>query len=193
MFYDPVYAGFIDRDLATATTTVRGGTAFGIYPFNRYRRVEFSGGLIQYEQRFNDPSLQELSQEYQQEQFGQQLFQTGYYVPLGVSYVQETTVFREFGPLSGNTMRLRYEVAPKIGDALDRQTADVDARFYQRIGGVGAAGAARARLQELGRRAGLHVLRRQLRDARLRIPRVRGQPVGLPQRRTALPAASRRC
>ena len=137
VFYDPAYAGFIDRDLATATTTVRGGTAFGIYPFNRYRRLEFSGGLIQYEQRFNDPTLQELSADYQQEQFGQQLFQNGYYVPIGVSYVQETTVFREFGPLSGNTMRLRYEVAPKFAGALDRQTADVDARFYQRIGATG--------------------------------------------------------
>ena len=49
VFYDPMYAGFIDRDLATATTTVRGGTAYGIYPLNRYRRIEFSGGLIDYE------------------------------------------------------------------------------------------------------------------------------------------------
>jgi len=137
VFYDPIYSGFIDRDLATATTTIRGGNAFGIYPFNRYRRVEFSGGVIQYDQRFNDPGLQELSLNYQEQQFGQQILQSGYYVPLGVSYVQETTVFREFGPLSGNTMRLRYEVAPKIGNSLDRQTADLDARFYQRIGGSG--------------------------------------------------------
>jgi len=137
VFYDPAYAGFIDRDLATATTTVRGGTAYGIYPFNRYRRVEFSGGFIDYEQSFNDPTLQELSLDYQQETFGQPLLQSGYYVPLGVSYVQETTVFREFGPLSGNTMRLRYEVAPKVGNSLDRQTAEIDARFYQRLGGSG--------------------------------------------------------
>ena len=137
VFYDPMYAGFIDRDLATATTTVRGGTAYGIYPLNRYRRVEFSGGLIDYEQRFNDPGLQELSDEYQQETFGTSLLQNGFYVPFGLTYVQETTVFREFGPLSGNTMRLRYEIAPKIGNSLDRQTFDADARFYQRIGGSG--------------------------------------------------------
>jgi len=30
-----------------------------------------------------------------------------------------------------------YEVAPKIGNTLSRQTADIDARFYQRIGGTG--------------------------------------------------------
>ncbi len=137
VFYDPMYAGFIDRDLATATTTVRGGTAYGIWPFNRYRRVEFSGGLIDYEQRFNDPGLQELSEQYQQDTFGASLLQNGFYVPFGLTYVQETTVFREFGPLSGNTMRLRYEIAPKIAGALDRQTFDADARFYQRIGGSG--------------------------------------------------------
>jgi outer membrane protein assembly factor BamA len=46
-------------------------------------------------------------------------------------------VFREFGPLAGNTMRLSYEVAPKIGNTLSRQTADVDARYYLRLGGSG--------------------------------------------------------
>ena len=45
VFYDPSFSGFIDRDLATATRTIQGGTAFGIYPFNRYRRVELFGGF----------------------------------------------------------------------------------------------------------------------------------------------------
>ena len=47
---------------------------------------------------------------------------------------------------------------------------------------------ARARLQELGRGAGLHVLRRQLRDARLRLPRVPRPQGVLRQRRAAVPA-----
>ncbi|MEQ1574754.1 MAG: hypothetical protein ABL993_10965, partial [Vicinamibacterales bacterium] len=114
VFYDPIYSGQIDRDFALATRTIRGGSAFGIWPFNRYRRIEVSGGVMQYRESFNDPSLQQYSQGYQQEQFGRQLFQSGTYVPLGVSLVQETTVFREFGPLAGNTMRLAYEVSPKI-------------------------------------------------------------------------------
>ena len=41
--------------LAVATRTMRGGTAFGIYPFNRYRRVEFYGGLVNYHEQFDDP------------------------------------------------------------------------------------------------------------------------------------------
>ena len=76
-------------------------------------------------------------QDYQQEQFGTAAVPVGTYIPLGVNFVQETTVFREFGPLAGNTMRLSYEVSPNIGDTLGRQTADVDARYYLRLGGSG--------------------------------------------------------
>ena len=58
-------------------------------------------------------------------------------MPLGISFVQETTVFREYGPLSGSTMRLSYEGAPKVGNSLSRQTFDGDARYYMRIGANG--------------------------------------------------------
>ena len=138
VFFDPVYSQFIDRDFALATRTVRGGTAFGIWPFNRYRRVELFGGFMQYRENFNDPNLDALSQQYQTDQFGRTLFRSGNYVPLGVNFVQETTVFREFGPLSGNTVRIGYEFAPGIGDStLSRQTTDVDARYYLRLGSTG--------------------------------------------------------
>jgi outer membrane protein assembly factor BamA len=95
------------------------------------------GGMLQYNESFNDPNLQDYSEGYQTDQFGRQLFRSGTYVPLGVNFVQETTVFREFGPLAGNTMRLSYEVAPKIGNTLSRQTVDADARYYQRLGSTG--------------------------------------------------------
>ena len=137
VFYDPTVSSFIDRDLAVATRTIRGGTAFGIWPFSRYRRLELFGGVLQYSEQFNDPGLEEYSQNYQQQQFGQTLFRNGTYVPLGINFVQETTIFREFGPLAGSTMRVSYEVAPKISNTLSRQTADVDARKYLRIGASG--------------------------------------------------------
>jgi Tol biopolymer transport system component len=137
VFYDPMYAGFIDRDFAVATRTMRGGTLFGIWPFNRYNRVEVSGGVVNYNESFNDPDLQQLSLDFQQQQFGRRLLQSGTYVPFSAAYVRETTVFREFGPLAGNTMRLAYEVAPKIGNTLSRQSLDGDARYYQRLGSTG--------------------------------------------------------
>ena len=137
VFYDPYLSQFIDRDLATATRTIQGGTAFAIYPFNRYRRVEVFGGFNRYQESFNDPLVQEASNDYQEEVYGQQLFNNGNMVPLGVAFVQETTIFREFGPLSGSTMRLSYEIAPKIGSMLSRQTFDGDARKYFRLGATG--------------------------------------------------------
>ena len=135
IFYDSGI--MLDRDLAVATRTMRGGTAFGIYPFNRYRRVEFFGGLVNYQESFDDPSIDDYSQQYQEETYGQQLFNNGTMAPVGVAFVSETTVFREFGPLAGSTMRASFEVAPKIGGLLGRQTIDVDARKYLRLGGSG--------------------------------------------------------
>ena len=137
VFYDPSYAGLIDRDLAVATRSVKGGSAFGVWPIDRYRRVEVFGGLQRYAEQYANPDLEQISREYQQQQFGRSVFRNGTMLPFGVSYVQETTIFREFGPLAGNTMRLTYEMAPKIGNTLSRQTADVDARYYLRLAGSG--------------------------------------------------------
>src|SRR4029450_4727352 len=55
----------------------------------------------------------------------------------GVSFIQETTVFREYGPLSGNTVRLSFEVAPNIANSLSRNPVDGHARYYLRLGGNG--------------------------------------------------------
>ncbi|HTM25459.1 MAG TPA: hypothetical protein VL225_09725 [Vicinamibacterales bacterium] len=131
-FYAAQY-GFLSHKDALATQTARGGTAFGIYPLNRYARLELTGGLIQFKQQYSDPSLQQLAEAYQQALYGQSLFADGKLLPLGLAYVRETTVFREYGPLSGDTLRLGYEYAPKVGGFISRQTADLDARKYIRL------------------------------------------------------------
>jgi hypothetical protein len=136
VFYDPALAPLIGRDAAIATRTVRGGSAFGIYPFDRYRRLEFSGGLVQLRESFADPALQAQSDAYQQARGGS-IFRSGTLVPFGITFISETTVFREFGPLAGSTMRLGYDVAPKIGSTLSRQTFDADVRYYQRLASSG--------------------------------------------------------
>jgi len=136
VFYDPMFSGIIDRDLAVATRTTNGGTAYAIYPFNRYRRVELYGGVNYFSESFADQGLQQYSQEYQATQFGRQLFNNGLMVPVGAGFIQEITIFREFGPLTGSTMRVAYEIAPKIGNTLTRQTVDVDVRKYFRLAGT---------------------------------------------------------
>jgi hypothetical protein len=137
--YDPyafygINYGFIDRDTAIATQTSRGGTITGIYPLNRYTRLQMSGGFLQFKQEYNEPQLQEIADEYQIDEYGRVLFVNGQFMPLGLSLVRETTVFREYGPLAGHTMYLGYEYAPSWGDMLSRQTVDADARYYLRLG-----------------------------------------------------------
>ena len=125
--------GFLRRDDAIATRRMRGGNVFGIYPFDRFRRVELSAGVFNSRESFNDPNLRAQSESFQIREFGTTLFQDGTYMPLGVRYVQETTVLREFGPVSGNTVMFGYTYAPGAGGLLSRQTLDVDARYYMRL------------------------------------------------------------
>ena len=143
-----------------------------------------------YNEEYNDPACSSVADAVPAAAAtARQLFRNGTLVPLGVAFVQETTVFREFGPLAGSTMRLAYDVAPKIGST----AVAPDARRRRALLPCGSATQRRARdprprLQELGRLPRLPVLRRQLRDARLRLPAVRRPQGVLPERRAALPA-----
>jgi hypothetical protein len=128
-FFDPSLAPLISRRDSIATRTIQGGSAYGIYPFDRFRRLELSTGAYHLTENYADPAIAEYIASVQ----GGSAFRNGTVVPFGVAFVQETTVFREFGPLAGSTMRLGYDVSPKIANTLSRQTFDLDARYYQRL------------------------------------------------------------
>ncbi|HET7216418.1 MAG TPA: hypothetical protein VFJ02_00155 [Vicinamibacterales bacterium] len=140
--YDPsifygINYGYIDRDTALATETARGGTITGIYPLNRYTRLEMSGGFLQFKQEYNEQALQDIADQYQMDQYGRILFSDGQFAPVGLNLVRETTIFREYGPLAGHTMYLGYQYAPSWGDLLSRQTIDLDGRYYLRLASNG--------------------------------------------------------
>ena len=132
--YDPGYAQFIDRDTAESQQSQRGATAFVIYPFNKYTRAELSGGYMHLTETYNNPVLQELSQQYQIDQYGNPVFRNGHMLPFGLSLVRETTVFRDYGPVAGNTFKVSFFGSPGDGVKwLSRRTLDVDLRHYQRL------------------------------------------------------------
>jgi outer membrane protein assembly factor BamA len=131
--YDPFLAPFISRDQAEAVRTQRGGTAFAIYPFSRYTRVELFTGYTHLSETFRNTQLQDIADEFQ-ERTGSRLFRTGHMIPIGLSLVNETTIFREYGPVAGRTYKLSYDASPNFGDAwLSRQTIEADARHYYRV------------------------------------------------------------
>jgi hypothetical protein len=137
--YDPGL-GFLDRDDAILQQKSNGATFFGTYPLDRYRRLEVSAGVTSYSEEYDEEALQQLADQYQQDNYGYSVFRDGLAAPLSVSFIQETTVFREFGPLAGSTFRASYQYAPPIGDDwLAYQTLYGDARYYWRLGGSGVA------------------------------------------------------
>ena len=132
--YDPTLAPIIDRDLAESVQSQRGFTGFAIYPFNRYTRAELFGGYMHLNERYTNPALQQLAEQFQIDQYGNAVFRRGHMMPLGISIVHETTVFRQFGPVAGNTFKVSYEAAPAVSSNwLSRQTIDADFRHYKRI------------------------------------------------------------
>ena len=126
-FYDPSLAPLISRDDASRDAhgarrqRLRHLSAQPLPPRRGLGRRGAAGRAVQ-----RPGAAGSTSQQYQQQLYGQTVFRNGTLMPLGVAFVQETTVFREFGPLAGSTMRLAYDVAPKIGSiavAPDASTA----------------------------------------------------------------------
>ena len=136
--YDPSIAPFISRDLAESVRKQRGGTAFLIYPFNRYNRVEFFSGYMHMSEGYTNQALQDQAVQYQIDQYGQSLFRNGHMIPLGVSFINETTIFREYGPVAGSALKFSYDGSPAFGNSwISRNTTEVDARKYTRLGANG--------------------------------------------------------
>jgi hypothetical protein len=137
--YDPVLGPIInsDRQLAEAVQSEKGGTAFAIYPFNRYSRVELFGGFLHLSESYTNQALQDAAIAYQQ-QSGLPIFRNGNMVPLGITIVQETTVFREFGPVAGRSLQVSYSGSPAISSSyISRQTVETDLRHYTRLAANG--------------------------------------------------------
>jgi hypothetical protein len=138
VLYDPSIAPYISRDLAESVRKQRGGTAFLIYPFNRYNRIELFSGYMYMSEGYTNSALQELAVQYQIDQYGQSLFRNGHMIPFGASFVNETTIFRDYGPVAGSALKFSYDGSPAFGNKwISRNTTELDARHYTRLAANG--------------------------------------------------------
>jgi hypothetical protein len=137
-YYDPQAAAY-------ATQRFTGGQVFAEYPLDTFRRLEAGLGVIKVKEQFED----ELDQQLVCEQYaiaGLPCFiNNGWQTPVSLRFVQETTRFAEYGPLSGSTVSLGVTAAPGIGSLLQRTTVEADLRKYVRLFGTSALLAFRAR------------------------------------------------
>ena len=132
---------------------IRGGTVFGIWPFNRYRRAELFGGFMQYHEQFNDPSLAGSRRPVTRRSSSD-----GSCSAAATSSRSASTSSRRRRcsassvRLPGRTMRLGYEVRAEAGR---RHAVAADRRRRRPLlpphGQQRTAGASGARLPQLGR------------------------------------------
>jgi len=132
--YIPQYS--YGREGVLFTQRQTGGIAFGQYPLDKFRRLEFNGGFYKIAQQYEDPQVDA----YVRDQLTQQGLDpntyliNGYFLPLGMRIVQETTRFREFGPLTGSTFSIGASASPAVGGIKGRFTVDADLRKYMSLG-----------------------------------------------------------
>ena len=179
---------FLDRDNSIATRTLSGGTIFAPYPLSRYTRLEMSGGVVHYNEQFDDPTVEEISRQYQEQFYGTAILREGTSVPLGdrarprghgVPRVRSGLRQHGAAGLRRLSEHRRHALLP------DARSGRPQVPAHRHVGPVRDA---LQGLQELGQDARLLLLRRQLGAARLRLPVVR-RPAGLlRQRRAPLPA-----
>jgi Tol biopolymer transport system component len=134
-----------NREGAFVTSRVTGLSTFASYPLDPYRRLTFSVAALRQRQSFGSDAAEQVVRD-AAEQNGLQFFlYNGSIVPLSVRLTQETTHFREFGPLTGSTYSVGVEFAPPVAGLLGRTTFDADLRKYLRLGSTTALLALRGR------------------------------------------------
>jgi Tol biopolymer transport system component len=131
-----INTGSFFREGAIATQRFTGANLVAQYPFDKYRRLEFSAGFYKVTERFENADAEQAARD-QAAALGVPFFlNNGRILPISVNFVQETTRFREFGPLTGSTVLIGAEYAPSFAGALSRTTLQADLRKYLRVGGT---------------------------------------------------------
>jgi WD40-like Beta Propeller Repeat len=135
------------REGVLFTQRQTGGSVFAQYPLDLYRRLEFGASLYRLSSQYQDPTVA-AQVEAQLSALGISLdsyYNNGTYLPVSLDFVQETTRFREFGPWTGSTMAVGFELAPGFAGLRSRETVTADLRKYLRLGTTSALFAVRAR------------------------------------------------
>ena len=130
VYYDPSFFALTNYRDAIATRMITGLNLQGYYPLNRYYRAEFALGFYRFEENYADPALMR--------QFlggGSAGFTNGSMVQASASFIGETTVFKEFGPVSGHTFSLTVSQALPVSRTYIRNTTlEGDVRGYLNLG-----------------------------------------------------------
>jgi hypothetical protein len=100
-----------------------------------FTRVETNVGFFREQEQFENSAAGQAVAQAAAAAGQQPIFNNGNIAPFTIRLVGESTRFREYGPLSGNTFLLAFSGAPGIGNLISRTTFETDLRHYQRLVG----------------------------------------------------------
>ncbi len=131
-YTNPLLYEYLNYRDAIAVRRIAGANMTAFYPLNKFYRIEASFSLAKYEEDFYDPY------------YAQQLaaggnffsgFVNGNAMSASAAITGETTRFKAFGPLTGNTFRLSFaQTIPVANSFIRNTTVDADLRQYFYIG-----------------------------------------------------------
>ncbi len=122
-YYNPEFYYYLSWDYALAVREIMGLDSFGIYPINRFYRIETSLGFYRYREQFR----------FFEAEFP--FAMNGNLLNFSASIVGETTRFKEFGPIHGTTFKFTLSQAiPVSSNWLSNTTLEVDLRKYIKLG-----------------------------------------------------------
>ncbi len=131
-YYDPYFYNFLTYKDALATRKISGISISSYYPLNKYLRTEASLGFYHYEEDFYNPYLTH-SLFVRGRTFTS--FWNGNHLLLNFSLIGETTKFKYYGPVSGNTFRITFSQALPLAESFFNNTSlEVDLRHYLHLG-----------------------------------------------------------
>lgn len=139
LFYYPAYTYYAPeltpilsyRD-AIATRGITGAQLNAYYPFNLYYRFETSAGYTFFEEDFYDPYMNQILNNIGRTY---NYFWNGSAFQVSAAMVGETTRFKQFGPVKGNTFRAAISQAiPFSSTWISSTTLTLDYRNYLYLG-----------------------------------------------------------
>ena len=130
-YYDPALWNFATYQDALSTRRITGATIMAYYPLSKYVRAEGSLGFAHYEEDVLDPYAYGMSSA-----LAYSYFLNGEMLSASFGLTGETTRFREYGPISGNTFSVSVSQALPVAESfIHNTTLNADLRKYLSLGG----------------------------------------------------------
>ncbi len=120
-YFNPNFA-YMPYSFAISKRNIKGISLAGYYPLDKFHRVEGEAGVYH------------ISEEMINFAYRPSFFPNGAFTQFSLAFTRETTRFKFFGPIAGDTIRLTFSKAIPITRNIENYSFSIDARKYINLG-----------------------------------------------------------